>query len=233
MSSIKCPNCGLINFASATECKRCKQNVEAPAYPYWNDNGAVKPPEPDWSTLQTVPAVPAEGVDLADYGDGRHSLGNILFAIYLTLYIVGLLSALNQVTSISVGESADEAWKALVDPKSKHYLASFEASYYLVLFGVIFLLPGALLLLLTLYRKAKAFLTLVVMYLLAEFVHSALCVWIMFRLEGELREKQVPQLQQLADQAQWLPYFGIIGILLTFIWFRYFTTSKRARLVFE
>lgn len=233
MSSIKCPNCGLVNFASATACKRCKQALEAQSYPYWSDSGAVKPEEPDWSKLQTAPDLADEEVDIEDYGDGSHTIGNRIFGIYLLLHMVGLLFALNHVTSITTGEAAKEAWKALVDPKSKLYLASFEASYYLVFLGVFTLLPGALILLLTLYRKSKAFLTLVVMYLVGEFIHSCVSVWLMFSLAKEIREKNLPQFNLLADQADWLPYLGIMGILLTFIWFRYFTTSKRARLVFE
>lgn len=228
MSSIKCPNCGLINFASATACKRCKQQLEVQSYPYWNESGAVKPPEPDWSKLQTVPDVPGEYVDLEDYGDDSHTIGNKLFGIYLVLHMIGMLYALNHVTS----ESTSAAWKLLTDPKSTHYLASFEPMYYLVLLGVVVLLPGALLLLITLFRKAKAFLRLVLLYLVAEFGISVLCIWVMFRYVAELREKHIPQFDLVADQAQWLPYSSIMGLLLTFIWFRYFTTSKRARLVF-
>lgn len=233
MSSIKCPNCGLVNFAEATSCKRCKQAIEAPSYPYWNESGAVKPEEPDWSKLQAVPDAPGEDVDFEEYGDGSHTVGNRIFAIYLLLHMVGTLFALNYVTSVTTGKAAEEAWKAFVDPKSQFYLASFEASYYLVLLGVIVLLPGALILLLTLYRKAKAFLTLVVMYLIAEFIHNAVSIWIMFSLAKEIREKNLPQFNAMADQADWIPWLGMMGILLTFIWFRYFTTSKRARLVFE
>jgi hypothetical protein len=228
MSSIKCPNCGLVNFASATACKRCKQELEAPSYPYWNENGAVKPPEPDSSKLQTVPDVPGEFVDLEDFGDGSHTVGNKLFGIYLVMHMIRMLVALHNVTA----ESSGEVWKSLTNPKSTHYLASFELMYYVVLLGVIVLLPSALLLLITLLRKAKAFLTLVVLYLFAEFGISVLCIWLMFRHLAELREKHMPQFDVVADQAQWLPYTSIIGLLLTFIWFRYFTTSKRARLVF-
>ena len=229
MSSIKCPNCGLVNFASATACKRCKQELEAASYPYWNENGAVKPPEPDWSKLQSVADVPGEYVDLEDYGDGSHTIGNILFAIYLGLYTLSGLYAFSHITSGSIDK---QTWQLLTDPKSKLYLASYEPLYYLVLLGVVVLLPATLIILITLFRKSRAFLSLVVLYLVVEFIHSALCVWLMFRQITELREKHLPQLDVVADQAQWLPYFPIIGLLLTFIWFRYFTTSKRARLVF-
>src|SRR5438876_11694988 len=30
MSSVKCPNCGLVNFASASECKRCHLKFHQP-----------------------------------------------------------------------------------------------------------------------------------------------------------------------------------------------------------
>ena len=229
MNNIKCPNCGLINFASATACKRCKQELEAPSYPYWNAEGAVKPAQPDWSKLQTVPAVPTEAVDLAEYGDGSHPIGNILFAVYLLLNMVALLYALNSLSSASI----NEVWKAIIDPKSRFYLASFELNYYVLLLGVIVMLPATLILVLTLFRKSKAFLVLVPVYLFAEFVHGAVYVWLMFRLEAEMREKQMPEFQLAADQTQWFPYLGIISILLTVLWFRYFTTSKRARSVFD
>src|SRR5690349_20196663 len=88
MSSIKCPNCGLVNFASANECKRCKQNLEDPSYPYWRDKGAVAPLKPDWSKLQTVPAVPIETESLADYGDGSHPFLSRLFRLFLILTIL-------------------------------------------------------------------------------------------------------------------------------------------------
>ena len=229
MSSIKCPNCGLINFATASACKRCKQAFEDQSYPYWNEEGPVKPPEPDWSKLQTVPDVIGEDMDLEEYGDGSHTIGNKVFVGYLVLNMIGMLFALNQVTAAS----NEAAWKSLTNPKSEMYLASFEPMYYLVLLGLIIFMPGALILLMTLFRKSKAFLPLVVMFLIGEAIHSAVCVWILFKFAAELQEKHLPQFAQAADQAQWYPWFSMMGLLITFIWFRYFTTSKRARLVFE
>jgi hypothetical protein len=211
------------------ECKRCKQELEAPSYPYWSNTGAVEPRKPDWSKLQTVPAVPVETVDLAEYADGSHPVGNILFAIYLGLTT---LITLNTLRSVGTAVSR-ETWKSAIDPKSKLYLASFEPLYYLVCFGAVIFLLAAVILLVTLLAKSKVFLRMVVIYLFGQFLYFAVEGWLIFRLGTELSEKRIPGAGPMVNQIQWLPYLSIICILLTFIWFRYFTTSKRARLVFE
>jgi hypothetical protein len=139
MSSIKCPTCGLTNFATAEACKRCKQTLEAPAYPYWQGANAVAPPKPDWSKLQTVPAVPLDPATLAGYGDGCHTVGNILFAIYLGLHLIGMLCAL-----LVMGAAfPEEVWRVVTNPKNTLYLASFEPMYYLGLLGLIIFLPAS------------------------------------------------------------------------------------------
>ena len=219
-------NCGLINFETAAECKRCKQSFEVRSYPYWQGNTAVVPPEPDWSTLQTVPA---ETVSLEGHGDGSHTAGNIVFAIYLCLNMLLLFYAVIFFSS----RQMNEVLRAVSVPKTKLYLASFEPLYYLVILGVVIFLPGSIILLVRLFQKSEAFLRSVVIYLLAEFVYSLVQVFLVYSLGGELRAKQIPQFAIAADQMQALIGLNVISILITFIWFRYFTTSKRARMVFE
>lgn len=229
MNSIKCTNCGLVNFASATECKRCKQTLEAPSYPYWGNNAPVAPPKPDWSKLQTVPAVPIETENLADYGDGSHPLGTRLFRIFLVVtMILGPLSV-----SYMNAEMQGETWKLLIDPKSKLYLSTFETLYYVALLRAVIFSLSALILLITLWLKSKVFLTWVRIYLLAKILYFALEVSIIFRLATEMREKRIPQLAAAANDMQTLPLWIIVAIPVSLIWFVYFTTSKRARSVFE
>jgi hypothetical protein len=72
-----------------------------------------------------------------------------------------------------------------------------------------------------------------VISLLAEFVYGGVTGWLLFKVGAELREKHIPELELAANQMQWLPYLSIISILLSFVWFRYFTTSERARAVFQ
>ena len=223
MSSIKCPNCGLINFASAEACKRCKQTLEAPAYPYWQGNNAVAPPKPDWSKLQTVPAV-----DLADFGDRSHTVGNILFAIYLGLHVLVLPLALIAISWMM----SQEAWELLTTSNSRLYLPSFAPLYYLTLLVIVIYLPASVILFVRLLQKSETFLTWVVIYLLGEFVYSLILGVLMWGVAGEMNGKHIPQFEAGATQMQWGIASCVISILVTFIWFRYFTSSKHAREVF-
>ena len=222
MSSIKCPNCGLINFATAEACKRCKQTLEAPAYPYWQGNSALVPPTPDWSRLQTDPAA-----DFADV-DRSHTIGTILFAIYLALHVLILPLCLVVIGWIMTQDS----WELFTTPTNRLYLPSFAPFYYLILLGVIIYLPASVILLVRLFQKSETFLTWVVIYLLGEFVYSLIQGVLMWGMSGEMSGKHLPQLEAAAVQMQGGIASCVISILITFIWFRYFTSSKRARMVF-
>lgn len=221
MSSIKCPNCGLINFASAEACKRCKQTLGAPAYPYWQGNSAVVPPKPDWSKLQTDPAV-------VDHADRSHTVGTILFAIYLGLHVLSSPLALLVIAWVMTQES----WELLTTPTNKLYLPSFAPFYYLILLGVVIYLPASVILLVKLFQKSETFLTWVVIYLLGEFVYSLIQIVLTWGLSGEMSGKQIPQFEVMATQMKGGIGMCVISILITFIWFRYFTSSQRARMVF-
>jgi Protein of unknown function (DUF2569) len=221
MSSIKCPNCGLINFASAEACKRCKQTLEAPAYPYWQGNNAVAPPKPDWSKLQT-------DSDLVDHAERSHTVGNILFAIYLGLHVIVLPFAL-----LAIGwMMSQEAWELLTTPTSRLYLPSFGPLYYLTLLVIVIYLPASVILMVRLLQKSQTFLMWVVIYLLGEFVYALIQGVLMWGVSGEMSGKQVPQFEAGATQMQWGIASCVVSILITFVWFRYFTSSKRARMVF-
>ena len=223
MSSIKCPNCGLINFATAEACKRCKQTLEAPAYPYWQGNNAVAPPKPDWSKLQTDPAE-----DVLDHADRSHTVGNILFAIYLGLHVITLPFAL-----LGIGWlMSQDAWELLTTSNSRLYLPTFAPLYYMVLLGIVIFLPASVILLVRLLQKSETFLTWVVIYLLGQFVYCLIQGVLMWGVSGEMRGKQIPQFETAATQFTGGLGVCVVSILITFVWFRYFTSSKRARMVF-
>ena len=226
MNSIKCPNCGLVNFATADTCKRCKQNLEGPSYPYWQGNSAVAPPAPDWSRLQ--PAA-AEDLSLPQHADPGHPVGNIIFAVYLALNAMVLLYAVYFFSSESMGE----VLKVVTNPNTRLYLATFEPFYYFVMLGVVIFLPATIILFVRLCQKSTDFLRCVVIYLLAEFVYSLVQGCFIFSLKGDLQAKQIAQFDVAANQFTGLLGLQVISILFTFIWFRYFTTSRRARAVFE
>ncbi len=223
MSSRKCPNCGLINFASAEACKRCKQTLEAPAYPYWQGNNVIAPPQPDWSKLQTDSAV-----GLADHADRSHTIGNILFAIYLGLHVLVLPFSL-----LAVGWlMSQDAWELLTTPNSRLYLPTFAPLYYVVLLGIVIYLPASVILMVRLLQKSETFLEWVVIYLLGEFVYCLIQGALIWGVSGELSGKHIPQFDAAATQFTGALGVCSISILITFMWFRYFTSSERARMVF-
>lgn len=224
MSSIKCPNCGLINFASAEACKRCKQTLDAPAYPYWQGNNAVAPPEPDWSKLQTVPAA-----KLAVYRNRSHTVGNILFAIYLGLNVLVLPFALLIIGWLMTQDS----WELLTTSHSRFYLPTFASLYYLTLLWILIYLPGSLILFVRLLQKSETFLTAVVIYLLGKIVYSLILGVLMWGVAGEMNGKHIPQFDAAAIEMYGGIASCVISIPITLIWFRYFTSSQRARAVFE
>ncbi|MEN3326622.1 MAG: hypothetical protein V7638_1429 [Acidobacteriota bacterium] len=211
MSSMKCPNCGLINFASAEACKRCKQTFDAPAYPYGQ------------SKLQTDP-----GGDLADYRDRSHTVGNILFAIYLGLHVLVLPFALLAISWMM----SHEAWELLTTPTSRLYLPSFAPLSYLTLLVIVIYLPASVILMVRLFQKSQTFLMWVVIYLLGEVVYALIQGVLMWSVSGEMSGKSIPQFEAGVAQMQGGIASCVISILITFIWFRYFTSSKRARAVF-
>lgn len=71
MSSIKCPDCGLVNFATALSCKRCQRSFEAASevaaptdtmphmepVPVVKENGPVAQPSPGTRDVQAAPEV--------------------------------------------------------------------------------------------------------------------------------------------------------------------------------
>jgi hypothetical protein len=221
MSSTKCPNCGLINFASAEACKRCKQTLEAPAYPYWQGNNAVVPPKPDWSKLQT-------DSDLVDHANRSHTIGNILFAIYLGLHVITLPFSL-----LAIGwMMSQDAWELLTTPNSRLYLPTFAPLYNVLLLGIVIFLPASAILFVRLLQKSQTFLTWVVIYLLGEFVLCLVQGVLMWGVSGELSGKHIPQFDAAATMFTGGLGVCVISILITFIWFGYFTSSERARMGF-
>jgi len=229
MSNPKCPNCGLVNFASADKCKRCQTELQhASSYPYWPPRAVDQTPKPDWSKLQTAPAIgPAVTVNLADYES--HPIGNVLFEVYLGLTIAfTFVSLLYLPSAIQPG-----VWKFVIDPANQMYLPTIEPLFYLgwlAAFGFFF---ATVVLLLLMFRKSSAFLKLVPFYLGAQFFYFVLEGGAVFKLAGEMRDKHLPETESLLTLLQLLPYLSLMALHVTAVWFIYFTASKRARMVFE
>ena len=167
-------------------------------------------------------------MDRAEPGNRSHTIGNILFAVYLGLHLIVLPLAL-----LTLGwMMSQDIWALMTNPGTKFYLPSFAPLCYLTLVGILIYLPASVILMVRLFQKSQAFLTWVVIYLLGEFLYSLIQGALMWSVSGEMSGKQIPQFDLAATEM--LASIGgcVISILITFIWFRYYTSSRHARAVF-
>jgi hypothetical protein len=233
MNSLKCPQCGLVNFATAPECKRCHTKFHQPepvsetspqANEHISDVVAADATE-SWSP--PPPPLPRE--ELEDEPSG-FSAPMIFFLGYLLL-TVGLLAV--QLRQLSAMSNSKE-FKLFIDPREKLYIPNAEALFYLSWVLAILGVIASLILIVPLLVKMRAFLILVRVYLIASFAYFAVEIAIGFSMHSALTEKFPPKsgATDLLDILYWSLILRIIGFLVTFLWFRYFTTSERVKNTF-
>jgi hypothetical protein len=169
MNSIKCAECGLVNFASATECKRCHikfhkpktivADVPAVSETLENDEVLSESP-PNYQSLAPLPPLP----EYFDDEPAPFTLPVILFAVYLGLNILAFMVQLK----IFFDFMGSTRYQLATDPGMvSFYVPALEPMVYaeLILKAVEFL--AALGLMLLLPGKSWAFLRWVRIYLFA------------------------------------------------------------------
>jgi hypothetical protein len=245
VSRLKCPQCGLVNFGSATECKRCHFRFDQPA------------PRPDVSskaeTVSTVgdqlapdlsvedsalrepdtrddpPTAVASSPEYFDDEPAAYTLGTIIFAITVVLSVVLAIYQLREYSSLYGGEG----WKVATNLQSATYVPNLEPIYYLGWILKSLMLLASVLLLLPFMRKSFAFLWWVRVYLIANFIYLLVDGLAVLQMEAALREKPLGKaFATFTGHLHWYLYLDGIALLATFIWFGYFTTSKRAAQTF-
>jgi hypothetical protein len=245
MSRSKCPQCGLVNFALATRCKRCNFNLAEPAEPEADISSllaivsSVSAQDPaklateDPGLLQVVatdeqqealPQLP-EFIDEA----APYTLGMIFFFVTLGLSIALLVYQLKEYFGLYGGEE----WKFMTNQQSDVYIPLLEPLYYFEWIIKIAILLCSVLPIFPFLQKSYAFLKLVRAFLFANLVYLLLDTWAGLQLERILRGKQLGKaFAPFVDHLDWYLYLSGIAIFLTFIWFRYFTTSERVQKTF-
>lgn len=241
----KCPECGLVNFASAAECKRCHSRFSGPE------------PEKEKlsrsATVSTVPDLPAAALgteestgqkpDAADepakplaplpeyFRDepAPFTVVMILFAVNLCLSILLLVYQLHQYYRLYGGEE----WKAFTNLMSGAYVTNLEPLFYLGWLVKVLAICASVSLIIPFLRKSYTFLRWVHIYLIAKFIFILVDGWALREMETTLRKKpQALTMAPFLNQLHWYIYLYGLATLITAIWFLYFAKSKRVRNTF-
>jgi hypothetical protein len=238
MSSVKCPECGLVNFSSASECKRChlkfqQQEPVSETSPTRESQPPIvatqrESPAPSSFSNQKASPTPPPG----RFGAKPERLNAlmILFALYLLFSVVVFVF---QLTQVYAGLHS-EIWKLITDPNAMVYIPGFRETTYFSALLLVLGIFASLLLLIPLLRRSHSFLKFVRVYLVVSFVYFAVEVTWGFGLRYALMQR-IPinaVTGPMLDQMYWVAMFKIIGFMVAFTWFQYFTTSDRVKRTF-
>jgi Protein of unknown function (DUF2569) len=232
MNSIKCPECGLVNFASATECNRCHVTFQL-AEPVVE---ATRPAVDDAQVKGPRPVLESEKKDFSDplpeiFDDepASFSLVVILFGLTLFLTIALVVYNLQRYSTLM----RRPGWKLIIDPREKLYIPGLEAMIYFEWLSKIIILLAAIGLLLLLARKSWLFLKWVRFYLIAGFIYNGVEIAGGLALRATLAQKQLGfDSGPIQNELYWGAFMCVLATLLAFLWFRYFTTSERVQRIF-
>jgi hypothetical protein len=237
MNSIKCAECGLVNFASATECKRCHLKLQAPetisaAVPVVNetvenDEVLSEPSKDDQPQVVLAP--------LPEYFDAEPAPFTgwvILFTVYLGFCILAFMFQL-KVFFDFMGSSR---YQLATDPGgiTSFYIPYLEPMLYaelilksvelLAALGLMLLIPGKSW---TFLRWVRIYLFATVLIEIAEIVGG-----LSLRASFAAREL-VTKPTQLSEIELG---FGLLSagafIMISLVWAAYFEKSERVKKIF-
>jgi Protein of unknown function (DUF2569) len=240
MNSLKCPQCGMVNFTSTPACKRCQLEfgeslvseaeairTDAVAYQYWPPRQVTaEKTEPDWEAFSERLR---SGMEEPFEEPASHSAGTIFFAVCLMITQVALLIQVPQYLNLGAGGE----WYALTNPRSNLYAPVYEKLYWLEVSYKSLAFVIQLILLWGFFAKSRTFMRVVYVYLVSLFVFVLLEWWGFAVFERTLREKHLgATFDARLDSTYWVYPFCFISVLIVVLWFFYFRTSERVKRIF-
>jgi hypothetical protein len=237
MNSIKCAECGLVNFASATECKRCHATLHQPgatsaAVPVVND-----PVESDEILSEPIKNDPPQVVlaPLPEYFNAEPAPFTgwvILFAVCLGLSILVFLIQLKVLIDFMGSRgyllATDQGLAGL-----GFYNPIVEPLTYAELLLKVAELVAALGVMALLWRKSWAFLRWVRIYLFAAALYQLAEIVGGLILRESFVKKMVIKPTQLAEIEVGVGVLSAAAsILISLLWAAYFEKSERVRKIF-
>lgn len=237
MNSIRCPECGLVNFASATECKRCHVRFQAPeegsaAVPVVtetveNDEVLSEPTRDEQPQVVLAP--------LPEYFDAEPAPFTgwvILFAVYLGFNILAFMLQLK----VFFDFMGSTRYQLATDPGgiASFYIPALEPMLYAELILKSVELLAALGLMLLIPGKSWTFLRCVRIYLFATILIEIAEIVGGLSLRASFAARELaPKPTQLSELELGVGLMsGIAFILISLVWAAYFEKSERVRKIF-
>ena len=242
MSSIKCPECGMLNFSTSGSCKRCKvgfsealveeaesRKTDAAAYEFWPPRSVSteKTSEPDWEAFSARLRSGLEEPSAED--PAPHTVLTVFFGTCLMVVTLALLFQIGHYLRLG----NDDQWHALTNTNSRLYVPIYEILYWFELTFKCIALVIQIVVLWTFFLKSRKFLRLVSILLAAQFFFVLLDGWGLSVLESTLRAKELGPSVEIALKGMRaeLPVYFLSAVLIA-SWFFYFTTSEKVKKIF-
>lgn len=238
--NIKCPDCGLVNFASAAECKRCHVKFHQPEVipEVANDDRSMSEAQREPGEVEQAEQPESSLAPLSEYFvDEPAPFSDLvkLFAICLGLAVFA--AAIQLIAYIAFMTSS--TWDSMTEPAFRGYLYTpvIEPLIYLQLILESAALAAAATLLHFLLRKSWSFLKWVRLYLIAGLIYhveelvAALILRSSLAAEGM---EALPPFDLLLQKSFWVLYSisAFVTVAVILIWFAYFGRSERVKKIF-
>jgi hypothetical protein len=238
MMSIKCPQCGLVNFASPPECKRCHYEFAAAAAGSARAEAqpvtiapSQQPPPVQNSSQPTQP--PKTFTILPVFEPVATPIGGwlIVFAFLMGLSLA--LSAYAIEESISMYST--NVYKVLTTESSLLYISGFSSWFTFELIWNCFLVLSLTILFIRFFRKSKSFPNLMIALLGLSILVEGFGYLTVRTFAKELTQKLGSVVHNAQVPEIFPSYFGLIILLalgLSVLWIWYFLTSRRVETTF-
>jgi hypothetical protein len=238
MNSIKCAECGLVNFASALECKRCHTKFYHPEFAA-DDSSTDQIPDgmdsqgsPDAGPLEIEDEGPRIS-PLPDYFTvpEPEPYGGPVMLFAANLFLSVLIASYQFIEFAPW--TKDAHWDIFTSPSSRFYVFGIEPILYFdwSIKGVAVI--TAVLLSILLLKRLRSFLIAVRIYLFGGLLYFGLEMGVALDFRAKLSQLKVgAEIDPLMSFLVWQAYLGIIGMLIILIWLRYFTSSQSVRKIF-
>jgi hypothetical protein len=233
MNSITCAECGLVNFASAPECKRCHVRFHHPE-PVTDGSSSVSEASSETIKVdqQQAPLAPVSSEYFTDE-PAPYSVLVILFAISLTVTVLAVVVKFK----LYLGFMSSNTWDVMTDPQFTRlfYTPVLEPLVYMELLvnGAVFLAVMTLLYLLS--AKSWLFMKWVRVYLIAGLVYRVVEIMALVILRASLPSKDIGRPFNLIFETQFWVIYALIAFastVVTLSWLAYFETSERVKRIF-